>query len=445
MRAQRLTRSHRNHPESGQTILLVALAIVSLLGMAALAIDVVTLYVARSETQRATDAAALAGAKAVADSGFTTLATGDTNYASAKTLARTMAIQAVNAVVTANPPVNLVAGSAPQLVGSPTVDTSRQGNVLVSVTLIRSNLPTFFSKIFGRTAATVSTTAVAEAYNPSNNSTFTPVAPLSLKPWLVANIDPNTGSPFIDPATGNVNAATTVVGETFDLTPACGNNGFNCTSLHGPGTYPSPSLQVDYVPLQVTANTKNVCPSSCLGPSDYERSIECADVNTYVAPSCGGGVANSSWDNGVNPRHPARLSGPSAVGAECLIHATGPGPLVGQDTLDTSGWPLTNRMKITAHSGAQSGKQVTASDSIVTIPIMDQTSFSSANAPVRVIGYIQAFINWVEPVTNAVTTRGDINVTVLNIAGCSNSPNAAPPVVGGAGTSPVPVRLITPP
>jgi uncharacterized membrane protein len=49
----------------------VAVSLVALLGMAALAIDVVTLYVARSEMQRAADAAALAGAKAFVDSGIT--------------------------------------------------------------------------------------------------------------------------------------------------------------------------------------------------------------------------------------------------------------------------------------------------------------------------------------------------------------------------------------
>lgn len=45
------------------------------------------------------------------------------------------------------------------------------------------------------------------------------------------------------------------------------------------------------------------------------------------------------------------------------------------------------------------------------------------------------------PASNA----GDINITVLNIAGCSTANNGANPIVGGAGTSPVPVRLITPP
>ena len=51
---------HRRSRERGQTIILVAVALVSLLAMAALAIDVTTLYVARGEMQRAADAAALA-------------------------------------------------------------------------------------------------------------------------------------------------------------------------------------------------------------------------------------------------------------------------------------------------------------------------------------------------------------------------------------------------
>jgi uncharacterized membrane protein len=56
--------NYRRSGERGQTIILVAVSLVSLLAMAALAIDVVTLYVARSEMQRAADAAAIAGAKA---------------------------------------------------------------------------------------------------------------------------------------------------------------------------------------------------------------------------------------------------------------------------------------------------------------------------------------------------------------------------------------------
>ena len=62
---------HRRPGERGQTILLVAVSLVSLLAMAALSIDVVTLYTAHGEMQRAADAAALAGAKAFVDSGVT--------------------------------------------------------------------------------------------------------------------------------------------------------------------------------------------------------------------------------------------------------------------------------------------------------------------------------------------------------------------------------------
>src|SRR5256885_7688194 len=61
----------RRKGERGVTILLVTVALVVMLGLAALGIDVVTLYVARTEAQRAADAAALAGARAFVASGFT--------------------------------------------------------------------------------------------------------------------------------------------------------------------------------------------------------------------------------------------------------------------------------------------------------------------------------------------------------------------------------------
>ena len=50
----------------------MAVSLVALLGMAALSIDVVTLYVARGEAQRAADAAALAGARMFATTSFAT-------------------------------------------------------------------------------------------------------------------------------------------------------------------------------------------------------------------------------------------------------------------------------------------------------------------------------------------------------------------------------------
>src|SRR5213078_2613881 len=107
----------RRKEERGQTIVLVAVALVSLLGMAALAIDVTTLYVARGEMQRAADAAALAGAKAFVDSGITT----DTGNATRQALAQTMATSVINSILAQNN----VSGAPPVLAAAPTFDFTR--------------------------------------------------------------------------------------------------------------------------------------------------------------------------------------------------------------------------------------------------------------------------------------------------------------------------------
>jgi hypothetical protein len=286
---------------------------------------------------------------------------------------------------------------------------------------------------------------------------FTPIAPRGVKPWLVANIDPNTGTQFIT-TTGVIEP--NVIGELLNLTPDC-NPGLNCALLSNgnpPGIGPSKHCwppfpptypQVEYVPAQVTPNSNDVCPSpaSCTENAqypNYQFSIQCHDVNPYP---CGGSVNNFSWDPTVNPRHPNRHNGPSALGAECLIRAANSGAGQGQDVLQDPGpWPAAP-FQFLAQSGPQTGNVVTTSSSIVTIPIIDTsntTVFQSAFPyGVTVVGFMQAFINQVQDGTG-VTNLGDINVKVLNIAGCSTTPNGANAVVG-SGTSPVPVRLITPP
>ncbi len=192
MQKQILSR-HRPR-ERGQTMIFVAISIVSLLAMAALAIDIVRLYGARSEVQRAADAAAMAGAKAIADSGFTSLQATDPNYGAAQTLAQTMATQAINAMLT-TASINLVAGQPPVPAAPPAFDfAGHPGSYQVTVVLNSVNLPTFFSKIWGQGGSTAKATATAEVYNPANLPTFTPISPRSVKPWLVANADPT--SPF---------------------------------------------------------------------------------------------------------------------------------------------------------------------------------------------------------------------------------------------------------
>jgi hypothetical protein len=441
--------SRQRHHEQGQTIILVAISLVSLLAMAALAIDVVTLYVARTEIQRAADAAALAAAKAIADSGVTSLQISppDPNLVAARSLAQTMATTAVTGLLSA-PAINLVAGNTPTLntLTPIPIDWSRQGNPHVTISLKASNLPSFFSKIWGGSAASVTATATAEAYNPANLPTttpITPIAPTSVKPWLVANADPiNVGTQFVNTSTWAVDSSI-IGGPAIDLVSACLHAGPNkcrpATPLHAI----SGTSQVQYVPAVVnTANTQNICPA-CVGTTDFEQSIECADVATsYQVLNCGGGTTQIQWDDSLNPGTPPGNNATS-LGGQCLIHASSEGA-GGQDVL-TEPTPI---FSAPYQIKQQSGTLVTTSNSIVTIPILDLNNpLPHGGGSVTVDGFLQAFINQVDPFSGVVGAppEGSINITVLNIVGCSTVNNGANPVVGGSGTSPIPVRLITPP
>ena len=448
-----MIRRGKTRAERGQTIILVAISIVALLGVAALAIDVVTLYVASSEIKRAADAAALAGAKAIADSGVTALcATAnapctapDPNFLSAQALATQMACAAINAVL----PANTIAGAPPPIMtcsaSNPSIDWSRQGNPVITVSLTRTGLPTFFAKIWGRTGSTVSASSTAEVYNPSNNSSYTPIAPTAVKPWLVANFDPYTGNALVGP--GNVVESDIGIGRTFDLNPDCGTvGGLNCQPSLPPSSNSSPPW-VQYLPACVAGELcftgsgsvlNNVCPS-CEGSSSLEQSIECADMATTY--SCG--VGGASWYNSPNP---GGANGPSAAGAECLTHASGAG-INQQDTLSfpfPSGPPQITSG--TYPGNPYAGSLVSTSSSIVTIPIIATLPhWQPLPGTVTVVGFMQAFINGVEPGVSNDPNFGDINITLLNIAGCNGTSNGNPPVVGGQGTSPVAVRLIAAP
>jgi Putative Flp pilus-assembly TadE/G-like len=70
IRRSRNFRSQRTS-ESGVTMVLMALTMVAILAMAALSIDVVTLYLANAEAQRSADTAALAAARVLSLTGMT--------------------------------------------------------------------------------------------------------------------------------------------------------------------------------------------------------------------------------------------------------------------------------------------------------------------------------------------------------------------------------------
>src|SRR5450755_1469730 len=86
-------RGKRRSHEQGIVIILVAVFMLFVVGaMAALSIDVVTFYTARSEAQLAADSGALAAARVLANSGMTSDET-ELSIPNAKALATTVAMQ----------------------------------------------------------------------------------------------------------------------------------------------------------------------------------------------------------------------------------------------------------------------------------------------------------------------------------------------------------------
>ena len=437
--------------ERGVTMILVVLAMLSMLGIIALAIDVITLYSARSETQRAADSAALAAAKMLVDMGVTTDPTATVPTA-AQIDAATKAAQSVatNLSIAARQ----IQTSDVTLSFPGSGSTTFPVNPKVSVTVQNTNLPTFFSRIWSRAALTVRATATAEGFNPSNwasiGGTAVPIIARGVKPFLIPNCDPNpahTGAAcggaatFFDRITGAITnpgpAPTGIIGETFTLISDC--TGPGC--IPGPPTTSAPAT-VKYYPVQMPL-TANACPSSCGGGgTTFENNIECSNPTPI---SCGTTVTAPAVNQLLldDTVFPDGHFGPAQDGVECLIHQLTGGS--GQDTLNT-GPPLPYPLQIqvgTDHplSGTvlSTNDLVTTSDSLVTIPVYDQTAappVPSSATGVNVIGFLQVFI--VDAFQGGGPKAGQFDVVVVNVSGCGNAATGTPVMASSA----VPVRLI---
>src|SRR5213593_4311515 len=419
--------SRKQSQERGQTIALVALTIVTLLAMAALAIDVVTLYVAKGEVQRAADAAALVAAKGFVDSGVTS----DPANTSLQTLAENMATAGINAIL----PQNKIAGAAPVLANAPSFDfTTHPGNPQVTVTLQRTGLPIFFARIWRSAAATVTASAKAEAYNPANSQTttgnFVPIILKNIKPLLIANQDNSGNALVVDTATGAV--ATGKTNQPLTLTPKCqpggGGPGVLCVTTGmtlGPG---------EFWPALVDSNVApSLCPS-CQGSSDFEQSVECGEshLKATTSPySCGGTATNAYVDTAMT-RGNVRSQG--HAGLQCLRDYPS------NDTIDPATNFPTTPIQIIAGSGPTPGKLVSTSQSIANFPIIKSGPSVQITVPpgdVQIVGYLHGFIEDVSPGGSPLWVR----LRILNIAGCGSNPGSTSVQAGG--TSAIPVRLIS--
>jgi len=469
--------------ERGITMILVALAMVAIIAIAALSIDVTTLYLAREEAQRAADMAALGAARIISLSGITG-ANPDTNTtdfqkicggASSTASLTAQAIAQENSVAGIAPSVSVTYSTGSGASSSSNADCSTLAdafviNPVVTVKISRTGLPTLFSRIWGNSGNSVSASATAEAFNPSSSSsggngspgTIVPVQPRCVKPWAVPNLDPLnpagctagcTG--FVDRASGAIQhpgistggtSANGVIGETFWLVPDCNHgNPSNCVPLGPPqANYPVSGFTrgpPNLLSLPGQVGTPVTAIPSCSGGDPYEEAIEGCDAPTNY--QCGVPNANAV---DLTKHNPGVNSMTDAV--ECLIHQTDATNITsssGQDYFNTFAAPSAYPFQILAGSsnplGASfSGSPTSNSNSIVSLPIYDQ--IAAPNPPgnavtnVTFIGFLQVFVN-------AVDGNGNRLVTVLNVSGCGNGTNTTGSPV--TGSSPVPIRLITSP
>lgn len=441
-----LNRFYTHRHERGISLMFVVVAIFALLGVSALAIDLVTLYVSKSEAQRIADAGALAGAKVLVDNGVTADPANSANqWDTACDLATVQAQTVANR--------GLVGGVAPGSVNvcfgyngatcsaaCPTSGTPGSGfgvNPQVGVTVHSATLPLFFAKIWGQKTATVSATSLAEGFNPSG--TNIPVASKCVVPWLVANIDPVKSPPagptipIIDTATGQIQnpgpAPAGIIGENFFLGCVAGG----CTTLSTANHFSGPT-RVSYYAIDLGTPAAIGPSCSAGGWSNYQKNI----VACNPTPIACGTTVNLDATVTLNP---ATNQAP----IDCLIGASAPGPGLGQDTLNTATFPLTmhagSNNPLVTNTSIATGDTISSSRAVVTIPIYAATVGAAPTSPVTVIGFMQGFVANVT--AGGGVGAGRPHIRVLNVSGCGpGALSSTVPPVGGNEASAVPVRLI---
>ncbi len=474
-------RRHYPHPgrkrEQGIVITLVAVFMASVvLVMAALAIDLTTLYTARSEAQLAADGAALAAARVLANSGMTS---------SDGTTALTTPFDSLGAEALATAVAQQVAAS--NQIGGKSITTSQVSvsfrdsdvsNPQVTVQVNRPDLPTFFLR-FWRQQLSVSASATAEAYNPaglsSRRTPAAPVAPICVKPWLLPNVDPTQGAgttnwaAIFDRRRGTIENAN-LIGESWpNANPSPNTNGL----LTQPGPpYTATPVPGEYYPVQIDAPGSTTpgnfptpvqgLPSCSNGFTNYQL----AAAGCVPEPIACGRNQTFNVDTGAYAPKNRNRDEDTVEAAECLIHYNG--ALSDTDSMSPNTNetipPLPQPQSLTPPFEFVAGNQnplttaqtqdVLVSDSLVTIPVYDTRVNTGPPPPgpppgqVDVIGFLQVFLNpqsdVIVPAIGATPLQTyQLKATIINMVGCGTFATGTP--VYGNGPSAVPVRLITPP
>jgi hypothetical protein len=435
----------------GFIITLVAIFLLFVVGaMAALSIDVVTFYTARSEAQLAADAGALAGARVLANSGATSDSSGNT-FLAAQPIAGPVATQVAESNSVGGQP--LLAGNISVSFngnGSPCPQAQQVSNPCVTVQ-VTTTVPVFFARIWGNTQVTISASATAEAYNPSGLATSSsttqgvPVAPSCVKPWLLPNIDPSSSpgspTPIFDKASGMIVNSALLGWET----PSAPGSIRLHTRCNGPCS--TGSLTAEEWRYYQGDDTNFPTPTQSLPACSLATNFQKSIAGCVTAPIVCGGPPQSQVNINTNPD--GTLDQEAAEAVNCLAHTSAEkGDTISSTMIPPTPFEFTagDDNPLVQAGTLTSEAQTMVSDSIVTVPVFDNSPFSGdVSSPVVVIGFVQLFI---QPNGRAVTRFGTpqygIRTKIINLVGCGTNSTGTPPVYGNGATA-VPVRLISPP
>lgn len=406
----------------GASLVLVSLALLALLAVLSLTVDLGMLYVARSQAQQAADAAALAGASALADSncltGVSGCAAGGSQESQAMQQAETAGAQ------------NYVMGMAASIQNSDitfSYPNSLEPEITVTVqrTVARGNaVPTLFAQVFGVGLANVAAKATAEAFNPSGSGV--PVSYACVAPFLVPNCDPS----HVNVPTGNLNNACNAGGggAGYFINPSTGQ-------IENPGLYSAGGAIGE--PWQLHSQA---APSQWFLIA-FAGSQSAANLRAYISQCAPQIVACGSTIVTFN----GSSVGPTDQGTDARINASGDGLGQGQDTINTSvspPFPITGGLN-NPNPALVGNTYYGPSPSEVLVPVYDGHALNPGGDTVTVTGFMQIFIQ--DANHNGLDML--IDSVVLNVLPCSSGGGAG----GGNGTTPsisapggmaIPIRLI---
>lgn len=407
--------------ETGSVLLIVAAAMMFLLAISALAIDLANFYLARAQAQRAADAAALAGASEFVQSGC--LTTGCSAGGGQELPARQQAEAVGNH--------NYIAGQFAEI---------KDGDIAFSypnpcepqITVIAGRaVPTLFAKVFGINTVNINAQATAEAYNSACGG-GAQVAVSCVKPFLVPN-----------------------------CAPVLGNHGAN-------GKCVDPSAGYFFYPGTPGAVNQIEQPSNKLIGMKWQLHSEAGPSQWYLvgfndAPPSSGAALGDHILQCTAPQYSCATKLTTANGnmvgkvtapIEDLIHANGQGLGQGQDSIDTtsvSGYGLdgTSVFPITGGSNNPKPELVgnihltySQSPSVVSIPVYQGGELPPGGTDVRIVGYLQVFIQ--DVIHNGQDDYVDVVILNATPVDCSSGTGSPPPgstVVSSSGST-IPIRLI---